>query len=444
MSVECKKVIMGIVLATVAMLLLLCAAAPGYAQLTTKLVEGKTLVLPPKTITDGGSVAPLSSLPQLHVCTSTRCTGKRRYELNDHLQNVRAVLSDKRLAGTLGATINSYSSDVVSWTDHYAFGQPLNGRTLSNPSYRYGFNGQEQTDEISGSGNHNTAFYWEYDTRVGRRWNLDPRPNASISGYAAFADNPVYYTDVLGDTVKGDLDAYNKVKAHVAGTIAGFDRQLEDVNRQITERAAAGKKVKKLENQRTNLQRGKASYERVMAEYVALEKSEQVYNVVTGVTDLRPLAGGATAWNPETGYVDVKVNSRFELMESLPHELKHAYQYETGKLSLGSNGDGGGTLYDMQDEIEAYKRSRMFGGYYAGEKIDIAFVKRRGYDLPPTQRTVHTKNTDWEGAASFGDQIKSKIRKAGRNGTTPGELIKGWEIEYEKGKAEAEAAKDKD
>jgi hypothetical protein len=37
--------------------------------------------------------------------------------------------------------------------------------------YRYGFNGQEKSDEIAGEGNHNTAEFWEYDTRTGRRWN---------------------------------------------------------------------------------------------------------------------------------------------------------------------------------------------------------------------------------------------------------------------------------
>ena len=67
--------------------------------------------------------------------------------------------------------------------------------------YRFAFNGQEKVDEISGLGNHNTALFWEYDTRLGRRWNLDPKPNASISSYSAFANNPILYTDVLGDTI---------------------------------------------------------------------------------------------------------------------------------------------------------------------------------------------------------------------------------------------------
>ena len=63
-------------------------------------------------------------------------------------------------------------------------------------------NSQEKVDEISGSGNHYTATHWEYDPRLGRRWNQDPKPNPSISNYAAFANNPIWYTDHDGDTIK--------------------------------------------------------------------------------------------------------------------------------------------------------------------------------------------------------------------------------------------------
>ena len=67
--------------------------------------------------------------------------------------------------------------------------------------YRYGFNTQEQVDEIAGAGNHYTAMFWEYDPRLGRRWNQDPKPNPSISNYAAFANNPILWKDILGDTL---------------------------------------------------------------------------------------------------------------------------------------------------------------------------------------------------------------------------------------------------
>jgi hypothetical protein len=72
---------------------------------------------------------------------------------------------------------------------------------LQSRDYRFGFNGQEKVDEIAGIGNHNTALFWEYDTRLGRRWNLDPRPNSSISNYATFANNPIRFSDINGDSI---------------------------------------------------------------------------------------------------------------------------------------------------------------------------------------------------------------------------------------------------
>ncbi len=73
------------------------------------------------------------------------------------------------------------------------------GRSFSSENYRFSFNGQEKTDEISGSGNHTTAMYWEYDTRLGRRWNLDPVKKPWQSEYACFSNSPIWKVDPDGD-----------------------------------------------------------------------------------------------------------------------------------------------------------------------------------------------------------------------------------------------------
>ena len=44
-----------------------------------------------------------------------------------------------------------------------------------------------------------TAEFWQYDARLGRRWNIDPVTNASLSPYACFNNNPILYSDVNGD-----------------------------------------------------------------------------------------------------------------------------------------------------------------------------------------------------------------------------------------------------
>lgn len=70
------------------------------------------------------------------------------------------------------------------------------GRCFNGNDYRYGMNGQEKDLEIA-EGIY-TAEYWEYDSRLGRRWNLDPIRRTKQSPYACFNSNPIYFIDPLG------------------------------------------------------------------------------------------------------------------------------------------------------------------------------------------------------------------------------------------------------
>lgn len=64
-------------------------------------------------------------------------------------------------------------------------------------SYPFGFNGQERETEINPSVT--TATFWEYDGRLGRRWNRDPKTLAFESTYSVLANSPLLYVDPLGD-----------------------------------------------------------------------------------------------------------------------------------------------------------------------------------------------------------------------------------------------------
>jgi hypothetical protein len=65
--------------------------------------------------------------------------------------------------------------------------------------YRFGFNTQEKDDEVYGAGNLNTALFWEYDTRLGRRWNTDPVRKPYLSDYSVLSNNPILKIDPDGD-----------------------------------------------------------------------------------------------------------------------------------------------------------------------------------------------------------------------------------------------------
>jgi hypothetical protein len=70
----------------------------------------------------------------------------------------------------------------------------------STESYRYGFGGMEKSNDIKGEGNSYTAEFWEYDSRIVRRWNVDPVFKDDESPYSTFSNNPIFNIDPKGDS----------------------------------------------------------------------------------------------------------------------------------------------------------------------------------------------------------------------------------------------------
>ena len=115
--------------------------------------------------------------------------GMRQYELTDHLGNVMVTILDRRQPYSSGD--NTYKPYTISSTDYYPFGYPIPNRSTNIGGYRYFFNGQEGDNEVFGEGIGLAAEFWQYDSRLGKRWNLDWIYKPFASNYAAFADNPV-------------------------------------------------------------------------------------------------------------------------------------------------------------------------------------------------------------------------------------------------------------
>ncbi len=100
---------------------------------------------------------------------------------------------------------------------NYLYSKPVKGLQGCGVGYGFAFNGQEKDDEVSGVGNTMTAEFWEYDARLGRRWNVDPIVKPWESGYATLANSPIIFIDpkgldvINGDAIRRDRSA-NKVK----------------------------------------------------------------------------------------------------------------------------------------------------------------------------------------------------------------------------------------
>ncbi|MCC5945217.1 MAG: hypothetical protein JJT94_09790 [Bernardetiaceae bacterium] len=94
---------------------------------------------------------------------------------------------------------------LVSATDYYPFGMAIHSRSWQSEGYRFGFKTQEKTPEIAPDTY--TAELWQYDSRVARRWNVDPVDKPWESSYAAFANNPIWFVDIDGqDTLVMHLE----------------------------------------------------------------------------------------------------------------------------------------------------------------------------------------------------------------------------------------------
>jgi hypothetical protein len=140
--------------------------------------------------------------------------GRVQFELSNHLGNVLVTISDVRIPVLMPEgielcddpvhpacyrPIDYYLPQVLTANDYYPFGMGMPGRKYSEGEYRYGFNGQEKSTEIDPTGNSMTAEFWQYDARIGRRWNVDPEQLEYESPYAINRNNPVVISDSEGD-----------------------------------------------------------------------------------------------------------------------------------------------------------------------------------------------------------------------------------------------------
>jgi len=119
------------------------------------------------------------------------------------------------------------------------FGSSINTRSFSAGSgFRFGFNTQEKDKEVYSNNETYTATFWEYDGRLGRRWNLDPIFQIWESSYACFNNNPLLVIDLNGDNPnpykvkKGDnLSTIAKNNGTTVGKLLDLNKNIKDPNK---------------------------------------------------------------------------------------------------------------------------------------------------------------------------------------------------------------------
>ena len=129
-------------------------------------------------------------------------SGSKQYELTNHLGNVLATISDKKLYETNSNGILKIKADILSANDYYPFGMQMDGRsfTLPDSDYKFGFNGKESDDEVSGSGNQYDYGFRIYNPRIAKFLSVDPLTNSYpwYTPYQFAGNKPIHCIDLDG------------------------------------------------------------------------------------------------------------------------------------------------------------------------------------------------------------------------------------------------------
>ena len=318
---------------------------------------------------------------------------------------------------------------VLQATDYYAFGLEHTPKAKENEN-RYLYNGKELQDETF-AGGVRLGWYdygWRfYDPQLGRFHTVDPMAEKyySISPYAYCANNPIRFVDPTGMIIEDPDELVKKQKAQLNQNLSYIQNALkaEGLSEGIT----------------SALNKLAGAFQSSLNEISTLEKSDQVYSVHYGEGK-----EGGMSYDNKTGAINIGIGKSDASIGLIGHELKHAYQYEKGQISLVTDNSGYGKLYDITDETAAYNRERTFGAGIQFFQTPNAVVN--GYPLqmsdnnvrsfgnsmtPPAYQTLPNGPIDIN--SKEGKALIQQTLEAGRAGTPVKEVYKGWQKDYLKG-----------
>ena len=156
--------------------------------------------------------------------------GDKYYELSNHLGNVLAVISDKKIPqfntdDVPSSGLKVFNPEVLSYSDYDPFGMLVpnrHGASIPN-GYRYGFNGMELDNELKGEGKSIDFGARIYDPRVGRWFAIDPlaEQTPNWSPYAFCNNNPIRFIDPTGMSTEDPIDPPKPGQGTSTGNMQG-------------------------------------------------------------------------------------------------------------------------------------------------------------------------------------------------------------------------------
>jgi RHS repeat-associated protein len=183
--------------------------------------------------------------------------GQKEYELNNHLGNVLAIVSDKKIgvsSTSNSSLIDHYEPDIVSAQDYFPFGMLQPGRSFLSSNgnkYRYGFNGKENDNEVKGEGNQQDYGMRVYDPRLGKFLSTDPlkKDYPELTPYQFASNRPIdgidldgeefYKKNISYDVRTGKFSIIVGHKVNVSSSAAHVNVNLPQVANQLNDKFKA-------------------------------------------------------------------------------------------------------------------------------------------------------------------------------------------------------------